>query len=202
LNKKYDLILHFGVSFMPRKKGANTVEPIRDIEKIQEIKEYLLRRSYRNYLLFIFGINSGLRISDILPLRVMDVKYAKHLIIKEKKTKNIRKTIITENLRMEIERYTRKMANSEYLFPSQKGNKPISRVQAWQIIHNAAKECGVEEPIGTHTLRKTFGYHFYQKTKDVAMLQYIFGHSSPEITLRYIGINDEMVSKALEEFSL
>jgi integrase len=202
LNKKYDLILHFGVSFMPRKKGANTVEPIRDIEKIQEIKEYLLRRSYRNYLLFIFGINSGLRISDILPLRVMDVKYAKHLIIKEKKTKNIRKTIITENLRMEIERYTRKMADSEYLFPSQKGNKPISRVQAWQIIHNAAKECGVEGPIGTHTLRKTFGYHFYQKTKDVAMLQYIFGHSSPEITLRYIGINDEMVSKALEEFSL
>jgi integrase len=187
---------------MAAKKGANTVEPIRDIEKIKEIKEYLLRRSYRNYLLFIFGINSGLRISDILPLRVIDVKYAKHLIIKEKKTKNIRKTIITENLRMEIERYTRKMADSEYLFPSQKGNKPISRIQAWQIIHTAAKECGVEGPIGTHTLRKTFGYHFYQKTKDVAMLQYIFGHSSPAITLRYIGINDEMVSRALEEFSL
>jgi integrase len=85
LNKKYDLILHFGVSFIPRKKGTNTVEPIRDIEKIQEIKEYLLRRSYRNYLLFIFGINSGLRISDILPLRVMDAKYAKLLRRKRQK---------------------------------------------------------------------------------------------------------------------
>lgn len=187
---------------MATRKGANAVEPIRDIEKIQEIKERLLRRSYRDYFLFIFGINSGLRISDILPLRVLDVKYTTHLKIQEKKTKNIRKTIITPALKNEIERYTKRMADSEYLFPSQKGNKPISRIQAWQIIHNVAKECGVEGAIGTHTLRKTFGYHFYQKTKDVAMLQYIFGHSSPSITLRYIGINDDMVDKALENFSL
>jgi integrase len=184
------------------KHGANAVEPIRDMEKIMEIKNYLLRRSYRDYFLFVFGINSGLRISDILPLRVMDVKYTKYLIIKEKKTGNIRKTIITPALKSEIEKYTYRMADSEYLFPSQKGNKPISRVQAWQIIHNAAKACGVEGAIGTHTLRKTFGYHFYQQTKDVAMLQYIFGHSSPSITLRYIGINDDMVDKALEKFSL
>ncbi|MFL0366188.1 site-specific integrase, partial [Pseudobacillus sp. 179-B 2D1 NHS] len=51
-------------------------------------------------------------------------------------------------------------------------------------------------------MRKTFGYHFYQRTKDVAMLQQIFGHSSPSITLRYIGINDEMVDRVLEDFSL
>lgn len=187
---------------MATRKGANAVEPIRDIEKIQEIKEYLLRRSYRNYFLFIFGINSGLRISDILPLRVLDVKYTTHLKIQEKKTKNIRRTIITLTLKNEIEKYTKAMADSEYLFPSQKGNKPISRIHAWQIIHDAAKACGVEGSIGTHTLRKTFGYHFYQKSKDVAMLQYIFGHSSPSITLRYIGINDDMVDKALENFSL
>ncbi|ERI10181.1 site-specific integrase [Aneurinibacillus aneurinilyticus] len=187
---------------MTTKKGANAVEPIREIEKIQEIKNYLLRRSYRNYFLFIFGINSGLRISDILPLRVMDVKYTKHLIIQEKKTKNIRRTIITQTLKNEIERYSRKMADSEYLFPSQKGGKPISRVHAWQIINHAARACGVEGPIGTHTLRKTFGYHFYQQSKDVALLQYIFGHSSPSITMRYIGINDDMVDKALEKFCL
>lgn len=187
---------------MTTRKGANAVEPIRDIEKIKEIKEHLLHRSYRDYFLFTFGINSGLRISDILPLRVMDVRYTKHLKIREKKTKNVRKTIITQTLKNEIERYTKKMADSEYLFLSQKGDKPISRVQAWQIIHNAAKACGVEGAIGTHTLRKTFGYHFYQNTKDVAMLQYIFGHSSPSITLRYIGINDDMVDKAMEMFSL
>lgn len=188
--------------FLTARLGANAVEPIRDVKKIQEIKEYLLRRSYRDYFLFTFGINSGLRISDILPLRVVDVKYSKHLLVHEKKTGNLRKIKVTVALKEEIIKYTNKKPDSDFLFPSRKGNHPISRNQAWQIINNAARECSVEGPIGTHTLRKTFGYHFYQKTKDVAMLQYIFGHSSPSITLRYIGINDDMVDKALEMFSL
>lgn len=187
---------------MKRKRGSNAVEPIRDIKRIEEIKKYLLRRSYRDYFLFVFGINSGLRISDILSLRVSDVKYLSQVIVTEKKTGNKRKIIITSKLKDEIERYIKGKNDSDYLFPSRKGNNPISRVQAWQIIHDAAKACSVEGAIGTHTLRKTFGYHFYQKSKDVAMLQYIFGHSSPAITLRYVGINDEMVEKALVNFNL
>ncbi|WP_425389003.1 hypothetical protein [Domibacillus iocasae] len=51
-------------------------------------------------------------------------------------------------------------------------------------------------------MRKTFGYHFYQQTKDVAMLQQIFGHSAPSVTLRYIGINEDMMDQALQSFSL
>lgn len=190
------------MKLLTARRGANAVEPIRELKKIKELKTYLRQRSYRDYFLFIFGINSGLRISDILPLRVIDVKYAKYLKIREKKTGNFRKTIISETLKNEIEKYTEKMADNDYLFPSKKGDKPISRMQAWQIIHDAALVCRIEGPIGTHTLRKTFGYHFYQRTKDVAMLQQIFGHSSPSITLRYIGINGDMMDKALEKFSL
>lgn len=67
---------------------------------------------------------------------------------------------------------------------------------------NATKACGVEGPIRTHTTRKTFGYHFHQQTKDVVMLQQIFGHSVPSIILRYIGINDDMMDQNLEKFSL
>lgn len=184
------------------KKGANSVEPIRDVEKIREIKEYLLHKSYRNYFLFTFGINSGLRIGDILPLRVMDVMHNTHLRIREQKTGNIRKVKMPSTLQNEIERYTYCMAPSDFLFTSRQGDKPISRVQAWNIINEVANAVGVKGPIGTHTLRKTFGYHFYQRTKDVAMLQHIFGHSSPSITLRYIGINDDMMDEMLEEFSL
>jgi integrase len=66
-------------------QGQNSVEPIQDPEKIREMKEYFSNRSYRDYFLFTFGINPGLRISDILPLRVMDVKYSEHLCVKEKR---------------------------------------------------------------------------------------------------------------------
>lgn len=178
------------------------MEPIRDIAKIRELKSYLRQRSYRDYFLFTLGINSGLRISDILPLRVKDVNQGKYLRLREKKTGNARKIIITPSLKREIKEYTRGKSDYDYLFPSRKDGKPISRMQAWQILHDAAIACGIEGPIGTHSLRKTFGYHFYHQTKDVAMLQQIFGHSSPSITLRYIGINHEMIDRALENFSL
>ncbi|WP_338754913.1 site-specific integrase [Bacillus sp. FJAT-52991] len=179
-------------------QGQNSVEPIRDPEKIREMKEYLLHKSYRDYFLFTFGINSGLRISDILPLRVMDVRDTEYLRIREKKTGNIRKIKMSAALKQEIEKYTRQMADSDLLFD--KG--PIGHETAWRIINEASRSCGIEGAIGIHTMRKTFGYHFYQRTKDVAMLQQIFGHSAPSITLWYIGINDEMVDRVLEDFSL
>jgi len=186
----------------PLRSGQNSVEPLRDPEQIRAMKEYLLHQSYRDYFLFVFGINSGLRISDLLPLRVMDVRSTDVLRIREKKTGHIRKIKLSETLKQEIEKYTRLLADSDHLFFSRKGKGPIGRETAWRIINGAARACEVKGPIGTHTLRKTFGYHFYQRTRDVAMLQQILGHSSPSVTLRYIGISDDMVDAALLNFSL
>ena len=77
----------------------------------------------------------------------------------------------------------------------------IGRVQAYRILNKAAAEVGLIE-IGTHTLRKTFGYHFYKRYKDVALLQEIFNHSAPSITLRYIGINQDIIDEAVGGFHL
>lgn len=94
------------------------------------------------------------------------------------------------------------MKTGEYLFKSRKGeNRPITTVQAYRIISEAAKRIGLEE-IGIHTMRKTFGYWHYQKYKDVAILQEIFNHLSPSVTLRYIGINQDNIDKSYMNFSL
>jgi integrase len=178
------------------------VEPIRDMETIQQMKDVLMHESYRDYFLFVFGINSGLRISDILPLKVKDVRDRTHLSIREKKTGKAKKYRINDNLRKIIDDYILIMNDEEYLFPSKKTNGHIGRVQAYRILSTAAKNVGIHGEIGTHTLRKTFGYHFYKKTKDVAMLQQIFNHSAPSVTLKYIGINQDIVDKAIDEFSL
>ncbi|RAP14991.1 hypothetical protein HS9_00315 [Bacillus velezensis] len=58
------------------------------------------------------------------------------------------------------------------------------------------------DDIGTHMLRKTFGYHFYKQTKDVAMLQEIFNHSDQRTTLRYIGINQDAMNNAMKNFKI
>lgn len=179
----------------------NLVQPIRDPSKIEEVKSILRRSSFRDYFLFVFGINTGLRISDILPLKVKDVKDQGYIILIEKKTGKSKRFIINNDLKAEIQDYIKGMSPDDFLFPSRMRGKPLSRIRAYAILHNAGIQAGIGE-IGTHTLRKTFGYHFYKKRKDVAMLQTIFNHSAPSVTLRYIGIEQDEIDAALKDFSL
>lgn len=181
----------------------NTVDPIRDIEQIRKMKDYLLTRNYRDYLLFILGINTGLRISDLLNLKVSDVKDKYHIIIKEQKTGKEKKFMLSDQMRLEIERYIEHKGAGEYLFNSKRNRSAsIDRTMAYKILNEAAEATGLETKIGTHTLRKTFGFHLYQQKKDVALLQYLFNHSSPSVTLRYIGINQNVADEVMKGFNL
>ena len=179
------------------------VQPIRSKEKIEEIKSVLAENGTRDLLLFCMGINTGLRISDLLKLKVIDVKNKLHVEIKEQKTGKIKRFPIIGNLQVMIDDYVKNKPISDYLFKSRNGfNKPITRIMAYMIINNACRKCGIEDNIGTHTLRKTFGYHHYQSFHDVAILQYLLNHSSPSITLRYIGISQDNVEETLQQFEL
>ncbi|MDI6508921.1 tyrosine-type recombinase/integrase, partial [Bacillus wiedmannii] len=80
-----------------------------------------------------------------------------------------------------------------------KGDKPITKVQAYRILNNCADMVGLEN-IGTHSMRKTFGYHYYKKTKDVAYLMTIFNHASQEVTKRYIGITQDEIDASMQGF--
>ena len=179
------------------------VQPIRDKNKIEEIKSYLKQNGSRDLLLFTMGINTGLRISDLLKLRVIDVRNKSHVEIKEQKTGKTKRFPLLGNLQSMIEEYVRGRLDNEYLFRSREGaNKPITRVMAYLIINEACHKAGITDNVGTHTLRKTFGYHHYQQFHDVAILQYLLNHSSPSITLRYIGITQDNVENTLQQFEL
>lgn len=179
------------------------VQPIRSKEKIEEIKAVLKENGTRDLLLFSMGINTGLRISDLLKLKVIDVKGKTHVEIKEQKTGKVKRFPILGNLQSMLEEYTRNKDLSEYLFKSRNGeNKPITRVQAYMILNDACRKCGIQDRIGMHSLRKTFSYHHYKQFQDVAMLQYLLNHSSPSITLRYIGIAQDNVEQTLQQFEL
>ena len=178
------------------------VEPIRDRETINLVKRILKEHGTRDYLLFLMGINSGLRISDILKLKVKDVLNKNYIEIKEQKTGKLKRFPITNSFKSELDEYLIGKSPEDWLFSSQRGGKAITRIQAYRIINNACFQAGIEYRIGTHTLRKTFGDHFYQENKDVALLQSILNHSAPSVTLRYIGINQDIIDSSLNAFSL
>ncbi len=185
----------------------NYVEPIRSKEKIEQMKVELKKNGTRDYLLFLFGINIGLRISDIIKLKVKDVlnsdKTMKtHIEITEKKTGKIKRFKVNSTLTEELYNFIKDKGMEDYIFKSRNGhNQHITRERAYIILNKTSKKVGLTE-VGTHTLRKTFGYWFYQQTQDVALLQQLFNHSSPSVTLRYIGINQDEIDKAYDNFCL
>ena len=179
----------------------NIVEPIRKKQDITSLENFLKKRGLRDLLLFVLGTNSGLRISDILALNVGDVKNKTHITIREKKTGKFKKFPINSKLKSIIDEYTKDKINDEPLFKT-KFNNRLERVGAYMILKNVSQKAGIEENIGTHTLRKTFGYHHYKQFKDIAILQKIFNHSNPEVTLRYIGIEQSQIEESYSNFIL
>jgi len=178
------------------------VQPLRTLSEIEDMKWSLRRNcSERDYFMFVFGLNTGLRVSDIVPLKVSQVRGKTHLKIKEQKTDKVKEFLLPKTLRDEIDLYTKGMDDEDYLFPSRKGDKHITPTQAYRALVKAGEGIGRDD-IGTHTMRKTFGYHYYKKTLDVVKLQKLFNHSAPSITLKYIGIERDELDESLEDFSL
>jgi integrase len=178
------------------------VQPIKDINLIEQFKLELLKKGYKDYLLFDIAINIGLKITDILNLTVWDVKNKSSITIKDKKTNKCKSFLILPEVSDEINEFISGMATNELLFASRKGgNKPITIVSVYKFLNDVGHKLGMNE-VGTHTLRKTFGYHHYKEHKDINFLQDLFSHSSPSTTLRYIGIEDNMDDKTVEDFFL
>ena len=188
------------------------VQPIRDRRKISAIKGNLKKRDPRNFLLFTLGINTALRISDILKLKVEDVKdhtgeIKLYLDLNEKKTGKQRYIYINDEVKKALEYFfdkTRLYDRDRYLFVSEKKkiNKPIGRVRAYQLVNEWCREVGIKDRVGTHTLRKTAGYHMRMAGVAIELIQEVLGHKAITITKRYLGITDDEVAKVLKNFNL
>jgi integrase len=176
--------------------GTRPIEPLKSADQIESMKN-ILADTPRDLLLFDFGINTGLAFGEMLQLKAGDVRGKKELFTK----KNGTRVPLNKSLRNKIFTYTASMEEEEYLFSSTKTKKPLQRDRANKILKSAAEQAGLQK-VGAHTLRKTFGYHFYKRYGDASFLQELFNHSSQSVTLKYIGVLEEETSSAMEEFSL
>ncbi|MFU0836856.1 MAG: tyrosine-type recombinase/integrase [Lactiplantibacillus plantarum] len=108
--------------------------------------------------------------------------------------------LFLKNLKTELAHFTRYRGANEPLFCSGRGG--ALTVNGVYRVFQTAGEYLERDDIGTHTLRKTFGYHYYQKTRDIAGLMMIFNHSSEQVTKRYIGIERDNLERQLWDFKL
>lgn len=189
---------------------AEFVQPIRDKKHIGAIKTYLKGFNLRDYCLFTLGINSALRVSDLLKLKIKDVvdtkNYPKdHIQIREKKTSKSKNFPLSDTAKSAISEYLagRKFSSPEEpLFASRKGNAALQRDQAYKIINRAARAIGIQDKIGSHTMRKTFAYQAYQVGVDLTLIQKLLNYSASGVTLAYIGITQDQMDNVYLNLNL
>ena len=178
----------------------NKVQPIRSKKKVRELGEEIRKSGEKYYIMYNIGIYTGMRVSDIVSLKKKNISSIRTIKLREQKTNKSNEYIINKPLWDILKKYIENMDDDDYLIPSREGiGQHIGRVRAYQVIKNAANKVGING-LGTHSLRKTFGYWFYKQYKDIATLQRIFKHSDPSITLMYIGITDEEIDDKLDDF--
>lgn len=190
----------------------STTQPIRNTEKLKLFKEYFKyeKPNIRNYTLIIIGLNSALRISDILPLTYGDIydfenkEWKTHIVLTERKTGKLNRIYINEEIRKVLEEQNCSFRNAkDWIFCSRiHKEQPLSRYQAFRLIKEAASYAGLEADISCHSLRKTFGYHAWKQGTPPALLMNIYNHSSYQITRRYLGIDQTDKDEVFEKIRL
>lgn len=205
--------------------NEHTSEPIKSLDDIDRISKYLLtNQRYRDNMLFIVGINFGLRVSDLLQLRFSQLiddnfTFRTTFPILEKKTKNTRKVrrnryisinnAVMDAVTIYLQHTECKLDDFMFRSESNRGsnqNKPMSRMSVDRILKEIGDTLRLENKMATHSMRKTFAYHQMVMSNNdprkLLLLQKMFGHSSAAQTLDYIGITGEEIEEAYMKLNL
>ena len=194
----------------------NFVQPIRSTKKIAQIKNLLYgQRRFRDLLLFTVGINTALRVSDLLQLQIGHFvdnqgRLRDRFWLREEKRGKRQEVIVNDSIRealdVYLEAYPEVESNPEhYLFFNTRNRdytKPITRKQVWRFITTLCHEVGLQGSFGTHSLRKTWGYHARMNGVDLALIMHKLNHNSLVSTKRYLGITDEELEAVVRRLNL
>jgi integrase len=192
-----------------------SVQPVKDRDKLNQMIQFLeLKGNKRDVLLLKFGLNTGLRINDILRLKVkhlfdsngnlneyLDLFESKTIKRRNRKLKQIKlNSIIRPELISYVQYY--ELESEDWIFFSlREPLNPLDRVRAWTILKEAATSAGVAK-FGTHSMRKTLAYNVYSETKDLALVMRLLNHNDPDHTLRYIGVVQHDLDTAYEQYGI
>ena len=187
------------------------VHPIKKKSQIAEIKNLMAQDGkYRDLFLFTLGINSGLRIGDILRLKYSDVlqdnQIKEQMVLKERKTGKEKRFPLNKSIRDALEQHLKHLEQrpdkNGYVFAGKRSSKPISRVYVWKILHDIAVKAGIKESIACHSLRKTFGTQLRLKAVGIEVISNLLNHSNSSVTKRYLGIDKLELDKVYTDLNL
>ena len=179
------------------------VEAVKSEQEAKLVADKLKKHKGELYSdLWRFGVNAALRISDLLSITMKEA-LSGVLVIKEGKTDK-KRTITLNSTAMSIV-HKRHLANPDHIWlfqvdSNRAKNKPISRVS----VATAFKEIGdiMNIKLGTHSMRKTLGWTMYSQGAPIERICKVLNHSTPAVTMCYIGLTEADTQAAYEEFEI
>ena len=171
--------------------------PIKDIEMIRKMKDlFLSKGEIKGYLLFVLSINTGINLTELLNLKVRDVKNKHYLNYGKNKS-----VPISEELKNVIKKVVNGSKLDDPLFQGRSGAQ-LDRTSAFYIFKTICAELGVQDKYSVASWRKTFAYHYYLKYKDLSYLQWLFNQGTVNQALNFLGIEENMNLRFREGVSL
>ncbi|MAD46396.1 MAG: integrase [Oceanospirillaceae bacterium] len=183
------------------------VEAAKTTEQIQRIEMALSDNHGQVYAdLWKIGLNLALRISDLLSLTYEDVSGEKLKIV-EGKTNKLREIVINQAARQVIERRRARHPDHIYLFQSDSNRsrtmiKPIDRSVVSRKFKEVGEQNSIKMHLNTHSMRKTRGWMMHQAGVSIEQICKVLNHSSPAVTMAYIGITQADIDRTYDEFCL
>lgn len=185
---------------MATKGEITTTEPLRTAEEIQMMLDKMGQG--RDRLWFLLGINSALRVSDLVKIKVSDFDFTKDVLqVREQKTKKIKTTQLNHKLSQLFKHYLEGRKGDEWVFRSRQKKTHLSTNRVREIIRDAGEACGLRH-ISTHTMRKTFGYQAWKAGKPFPLIMAAFNHVDPKVTMRYLCIEQDEVNNMTKTMEL
>ena len=161
--------------------------PIKNKAEINSIKNlYKKKNQTSELLMFMLAINTGMDLIGLLNLKVKDVKDKLYLNIKKNKVMPL-----NQDIRNLIKETTDGKKPKEYLFKNSSGSK-FHRTTIFYAFKNICRELGLNNNYSVASWRKTFAYHHYEKYKDLSYLQWLFNQTTVDLTMKFIGIRENM----------
>ena len=181
----------------------DAVEAVRSLDEIKRVQDLLAKHGGQIYAdIWTLGVNVGLRISDLLKIRMSD-PHRGQLKLREGKTKKTRVIDLNATAAAVIKRRQKENPEHEWLFQvssNRSSNKPIDRSTVARKFQEVGDIVGVR--LGTHSMRKTLGWQMHSNGAPIERICQVLNHSSPAVTMRYIGLIQEDIKQAYSDFEI
>ncbi len=192
----YDYVLNMSktVGNLPRPRKEKKLPIVLSQEEVSKLLKAIKNLKHRAIMMLVYS--AGLRVSEIVKLRVEDIDSNRHLIhIRGAKGRKDRYTILSEVALEELRGYWKEYKPDKWLFPGAKPERAISTRTVEAILEIAVREVGLKKKASVHTLRHSFATHLLESGTDLRYIQELLGHKSSKTTEIYTHVSTKDLSK-------